>query len=149
MGFLILSRALELAARQDSDPEDPDKPEAGLKEIYTSWAMIILILLLILAFFTSHVLQSKKIQAVHETVIGIFTGMVIGLILRLTAVSSVTDAVTFNYQLFFNLLLPPIILASGYELHQVRGRVHSRGPQCMACLTSDIRVTSSATWALS
>ena len=40
-------------------------------------------------------------------------------VLRLTAVTSVLDAVSFNYQFFFNLLLPPIILASGYELHQV------------------------------
>lgn len=45
--------------------------------------------------------------------------MVVGLVLRLTAVASVRDAVSFDYQMFFNLLLPPIILSSGYELHQV------------------------------
>jgi sodium/hydrogen exchanger-like protein 6/7 len=44
--------------------------------------------------------------------------MIIGLILRLTAAQSVLGAVSFDYQFFFNLLLPPIILASGYELHQ-------------------------------
>ena len=53
------------------------------------------------------------------------SGMVIGLILRLTSTQFVQDYVTFNYQLFFNFLLPPIILASGYELHQVRN-VESR-----------------------
>lgn len=44
--------------------------------------------------------------------------MIVGLVLRLTAVQSVLGAVSFDYQFFFNLLLPPIILASGYELHQ-------------------------------
>jgi sodium/hydrogen exchanger-like protein 6/7 len=44
--------------------------------------------------------------------------MVVGLVLRLTAVESIREAVSFDYQFFFNLLLPPIILSSGYELHQ-------------------------------
>ena len=47
-------------------------------------------------------------------------GMVVGLVLRVTAVASIRDAVSFDYQMFFNLLLPPIILSAGYELHQVR-----------------------------
>jgi hypothetical protein len=46
-------------------------------------------------------------------------GMVVGLIIRLSPGRSIQDSVTFDYQFFFNLLLPPIILASGYELHQV------------------------------
>lgn len=45
--------------------------------------------------------------------------MAVGFILRITAVQSVLGAVSFDYKFFFNLLLPPIILASGYELHQV------------------------------
>jgi sodium/hydrogen exchanger-like protein 6/7 len=44
--------------------------------------------------------------------------MTVGLILRLSSGTSIQNLVTFNYQIFFNLLLPPIILASGYELHQ-------------------------------
>lgn len=94
------------------------EPEAGQKEVFASWALFILIVLLIVALFTSYLLQMRKIQAVHETSLSIFAGMVIGLILRLTAVQSVLGAVSFDYQFFFNLLLPPIILASGYELHQ-------------------------------
>ena len=48
--------------------------EAGQKEIFSSWALFILIMLLILALFTSYILQAKKIQAVHETVISIIAG---------------------------------------------------------------------------
>lgn len=110
--------ASRLATRQTEDADAGEHPEAGQKEINTSWALMILICLLILAFFMSYVLRSKKIQAIHETVISIFAGMVVGLVLRLTSVNSVLDVVTFDYQFFFNLLLPPIILASGYELHQ-------------------------------
>ena len=45
-------------------------------------------------------------------------GMFVGLIIRLSPESPIQESVTFDYQFFFNLLLPPIILASGYELHQ-------------------------------
>jgi sodium/hydrogen exchanger-like protein 6/7 len=44
--------------------------------------------------------------------------MTVGLILRLSPGISIQNLVSFDYQIFFNLLLPPIILASGYELHQ-------------------------------
>lgn len=52
----------------------PAEPEAGQKEIFSSWALFILIMLLIAALFASYMLQHKKIQAVHETVISIFAG---------------------------------------------------------------------------
>lgn len=120
--FTLLANLALASALQPREPTDSDdeEPEAGEKEIFASWSLLILITLLIVALFTSYVLQSRKIQAVHETVLSIFAGMVVGLILRLTSPDNVTAAVSFDYQFFFNLLLPPIILASGYELHQVR-----------------------------
>ena len=45
-------------------------------------------------------------------------GMAAGLVIKLTEGTFIQKTVTFDYQFFFNLLLPPIILASGYELHQ-------------------------------
>jgi sodium/hydrogen exchanger-like protein 6/7 len=44
--------------------------------------------------------------------------MTVGLILRVSTGTSIQHLVIFDYQIFFNLLLPPIILNSGYELHQ-------------------------------
>ncbi|EDU40727.1 sodium/hydrogen exchanger 8 /H(+) exchanger 8 [Pyrenophora tritici-repentis Pt-1C-BFP] len=85
----------ELLKRDASDADPDDEPEAGQKEIFTSWALSILIILLIIALFTSYILHTRKIQAVHETVLSIFAGMVVGLILRLSAPASVRDAGNF------------------------------------------------------
>jgi hypothetical protein len=49
-------------------------PEAGQKEILTSWSLFILICLLISALIASYVFQTRRIQAVHETVMSIFAG---------------------------------------------------------------------------
>lgn len=45
--------------------------------------------------------------------------MAAGLVIKLTEGTFIQRSVSFDYGFFFNLLLPPIILASGYELHQV------------------------------
>ena len=127
MTSFLANTAFELLRRQaDNVDIDPDEPaEAGQKEIFSSWALFILICLLILSLFCSFLFQQRKIQAVHETIVSVFFGMVVGLILRVTPGRSIQDSVSFDYQFFFNLLLPPIILASGYELHQVRLKIHA------------------------
>jgi hypothetical protein len=51
-----------------------DGADAGEKELFSSWALFIVIMLLIAALFTSYLLQLKKIEAVHETVVSIFAG---------------------------------------------------------------------------
>ncbi|KAH7360912.1 Sodium/hydrogen exchanger family-domain-containing protein [Rhexocercosporidium sp. MPI-PUGE-AT-0058] len=107
-----------LMKRVDDDDSEEGTPDSSQMEIFSSWALFIMIMLLIAALFTSYMLQQKKVEAVHETVISIFAGMTVGLILRLSSGTSIQNLVKFNYQIFFNLLLPPIILASGYELHQ-------------------------------
>ncbi|KAJ5461274.1 Endosomal/prevacuolar sodium/hydrogen exchanger [Penicillium daleae] len=119
MATQVMGEALHALLRRAAEDTDPDdSPEAGSKEITSSWALFIMIMLLMFALFTSYILQQRKIQAVHETVLSIFAGMFVGLIIRLSSKSNLQDSVAFDYQFFFNLLLPPIILASGYELHQ-------------------------------
>ncbi|KAH6890450.1 Sodium/hydrogen exchanger family-domain-containing protein [Thelonectria olida] len=110
IGFKLLHREVE-----DSDPEEGDSAK---KELFAAWALFISIMLLITAFFTSYLLQTRKVTAIHETVISIFAGMVVGLGLLIFSGDSIRNLISFDYQIFFNLLLPPIILSSGYELHQ-------------------------------
>lgn len=49
--------------------------DASEKEIYASWAIFILIMLMIVALFTSYFLQQRKVTAIHETVASIFAGV--------------------------------------------------------------------------
>ncbi|KAF4123130.1 solute carrier family 9 (sodium/hydrogen exchanger), member 6/7 [Geosmithia morbida] len=111
---------MELMRRGSSDEEDaePEEGDSAKKELFAAWALFISIMLLIVAFFTSYLLQQKKVTAIHETVISIFAGMTVGLLLVITPGDSIRNLISFDYQIFFNLLLPPIILACGYELHQ-------------------------------
>ncbi|KAK6522232.1 monovalent cation:H+ antiporter, CPA1 (nhx1) [Arthrobotrys megalospora] len=113
---LILNILRKRQEGEDADPAEGTNP--GQSEISTSWALFILVALLLTALFTSYYLQLKKIQAVHETVISIFAGMFVGLIIRLSPATNIQNTVTFDQKFFFNLILPPIIMNSGYELHQ-------------------------------
>ncbi|KAF9458708.1 Sodium/hydrogen exchanger family-domain-containing protein [Collybia nuda] len=88
------------------------------EEYYSSWSLFLVCMLLILSLWTSYYLQIKRIRAVHETLVSIFAGMAVGLIVRLAPGTMIREMLTFKHTLFFNLLLPPIILNSGYELKQ-------------------------------
>lgn len=110
---------------EEPDTDEPKDPEEA--ERISSWALFIQVMLVVLALFCSYYLQLKKIQAVHETVVSIFAGMVVGLAIRLSPGEYLQSLVNFDYKIFFNVLLPPIILNSGYELHQVSGNSVVRG----------------------
>lgn len=99
-----------------SEREAPVEEE----ELYSSWALLIQTVLLILALWTSYYLQVKQIRSIHETVLSTFAGMFVGLIIRLSPGYIIQAMVSFKYSYFFNLLLPPIILNSGYEMKKER-----------------------------
>lgn len=113
----LVDMGMKLMKRDDDDSE-AEEGDSAQKELFAAWSLFICIMLLITAFFTSYMLQQKKVTAIHETVISIFAGMTVGLVLMVTSGDSIRNLISFDYQIFFNLLLPPIILGSGYELHQ-------------------------------
>lgn len=51
-------------------PDDQPMEE----EMYSSWALLIFLTLLMGALWTSYFLQLRKIRAIHETVISIMAG---------------------------------------------------------------------------
>jgi sodium/hydrogen exchanger-like protein 6/7 len=60
-----------------------NKARTEEEEYYSSWSLFLVCLLLILSLWTSYYLQIKRIRAVNETIVSIFAGMFVGLIVRL------------------------------------------------------------------
>ncbi|WFD34567.1 monovalent cation:H+ antiporter, CPA1 (nhx1) [Malassezia cuniculi] len=94
------------------------EPDAEKVERVSSLALFLVLALLIGSFWTSYYLKVKRITAVHETIVGLFAGMFVGAALRIAPLGMVRDMLSFSNTIMLNVLLPPIILASGYELRQ-------------------------------
>lgn len=98
-------------------------PHAEEQERDSSLALFLVLLLLIGSFWTSYYLKVKRITAVHETIVGLFAGMFVGAALRIGPGEEVQKMLSFSNTIMLNVLLPPIILASGYDLRQVSRRM--------------------------
>jgi sodium/hydrogen exchanger-like protein 6/7 len=75
-----LGSPIIVAAAPDSSAPTPIPEE---EEFYSSWSLFLVCLLLILSLWTSYYLQIKRIRAIHDTVISIVAGMVVGFIVRI------------------------------------------------------------------
>jgi hypothetical protein len=76
------------------------------------------LLLLILSFWVSYYLKVRRIRSIHETIVALFSGMLVGALVRLAPGHVVQDMIAFKSTILLNVLLPPIILNSGYQLKQ-------------------------------
>ncbi|KAJ1926489.1 monovalent cation:H+ antiporter, CPA1 (nhx1) [Tieghemiomyces parasiticus] len=88
------------------------------KELYSSWALFLLLTLMVCSLMLSYFLQRRKIQVIHESVVSLLAGMLVGLFIRVANLYHIRDMVTFDHTYFFNMLLPPIILHCGYSLNK-------------------------------
>ena len=61
------------------------------EEYYSSWSLFLVCLLLILSLWTSYYLQIKKIRTIHETLVSIFAGMFVGLVVRIAPGTMIRD----------------------------------------------------------
>ncbi|KAI9594030.1 Sodium/hydrogen exchanger family-domain-containing protein [Syncephalis fuscata] len=86
-------------------------------EVYSSLALLILCSLLVGVLWLSYYLQSRRVRLLHETVVAILAGILVGVGIKLSGVETLQRIVTFDDAVFFNLLLPPVIFNSGYDLN--------------------------------
>ncbi|GAA5917341.1 hypothetical protein JCM6882_001086 [Rhodosporidiobolus microsporus] len=89
----------------------------GVPAPSSSYAPSVL-LLLILSFWVSYYLKVRRIRSVHETIVAMFAGMFVGALVRLSPGHVVQSMIAFRSTILLNVLLPPIILNSGYMLKQ-------------------------------
>jgi hypothetical protein len=68
-------------------PSPTSVPE--VEEFYSSWSLFLVCMLLILSLWTSYYLQIKRIRAIHETLVSIFAGMFVGLVIRLAKMEDI------------------------------------------------------------
>ncbi|GAA5907440.1 hypothetical protein JCM5296_006909 [Sporobolomyces johnsonii] len=89
-----------------------------VEELWSSRALLLVLLLLILSFWVSYYLKVRRIRSIHETIVAMFAGMCVGAIVRLAPGHVVQSMIAFKSTILLNVLLPPIILNSGYQLKQ-------------------------------
>jgi hypothetical protein len=65
-------------------PAPTTTPVPEEEEYYSSWSLFLVCMLLVLSLWTSYYLQIKRIRAINETIVSIFAGMFVGLVVRLT-----------------------------------------------------------------
>ncbi|KAG6910378.1 hypothetical protein DXG01_011093 [Tephrocybe rancida] len=75
------------------------------EEYYSSWSLFLVCLLLILSLWTSYYLQIKRIRAIHETLVSIFAGMFVGLIVRLAPGTMIRDMLENFFRNFGSILI--------------------------------------------
>ncbi len=116
----------EDAPKKPANSTEPDTPEeiflpeegAAEKEHSNSMAIFFVLSVLVLCIFTVHFILRARCHLLPESLVIIFLGAVIGLLMRLLPTEDMKSVESFSPTMFFLVLLPPIIFESGYNLHK-------------------------------
>jgi len=95
----------------------PEKGSAE-KEHSSSLAIAFLLFTLILCIFMIHGMLQVKIHYLPESLMIVFLGAVLGLLMTALPEAETKRVEAFSPTMFFLILLPPIIFESGYNLHK-------------------------------
>jgi len=95
-----------------------ETPE-GEEEMHESFSLLLLCALLILTFLIAYLLRESPIEIVHESGGAILLGVVVGGLVRAVSGEAwLKEFTTFDTNVFFLFLLPPIIFEAGYSMNR-------------------------------
>nr|XP_018902984.1 PREDICTED: sodium/hydrogen exchanger 8 [Bemisia tabaci] len=117
------SSSANVLATPSSTVSEPVLPEKGAaeEERNSSIAIFFVLCVLALGILLIHLMLLTHFQYLPESVVVVFLGALIGLILHLMSDKNIANwrkEEAFSPTAFFLILLPPIIFESGYNLHK-------------------------------
>lgn len=85
---------------------------------------IIMLGMISLFIMAASYIEHSKFGYIHETGVAILVGASISLIARYYGYTEMNRILEFNDNIFFYVLLPPLVLASGYNMKRRKFFVH-------------------------